>query len=97
MKNTKLYTVITGASRGLGKSLAFECAKEGRNLILISLPDEDVNSTAYEISKTFDVEAVGFEADLTSDEEVSLLSVWIKSKYSINMLINYRHGWYKLF
>lgn len=42
MKNTKLFTVITGASRGLGKSMAFECAKEGKNLILISLPNPEV-------------------------------------------------------
>lgn len=38
MKNTELFTVITGASRGLGKCLATECAKRGRNLILIAMP-----------------------------------------------------------
>ncbi len=79
MKNNKPYTVITGASRGLGKSLAIECAKEGRNLILISLPHEEIRNTAHEISQTFDVKATGYEADLTNDEDVAVLSAWIKS------------------
>ena len=88
IKNKKPYTVITGASRGLGKSLAIECAKEGRNLILISLPHEEIRNTAHEISQTFDVKATGYEADLTNDEDVAVLSAWIKSNYSIDMLIN---------
>ncbi|MFK5855456.1 MAG: SDR family NAD(P)-dependent oxidoreductase [Bacteroidota bacterium] len=88
MKNTERYTVITGASRGLGKSLAIECAKEGRNLILVSLPNENIAHTAYEISQTFDIKAVSYEINLTIDKDVDSLSAWIKSNFSIDMLIN---------
>ena len=32
------YTLITGASEGLGKALAIECAGRNMNLILVALP-----------------------------------------------------------
>ena len=36
------YTLITGASQGMGLEMARECANLGRNLILISLPKENL-------------------------------------------------------
>ena len=33
------YTLITGASNGIGKALARECAARGMNLLLIALPE----------------------------------------------------------
>ena len=88
MKNSELYTVITGASRGLGKCLATECAKRGRNLILVALPTEDVNQTAMELSKDFNIKAIGCETDLTKEKNVNSLAKWIKTNYQIDMLIN---------
>ena len=36
------YALITGASKGIGRAFAVECAKRGMNLALISLPDENL-------------------------------------------------------
>lgn len=38
----RYYTLITGASKGIGRALAVECAKRGMNLVLISLPGENL-------------------------------------------------------
>ena len=73
MKRDRLYTVITGASRGLGKSLAHECAACNRNLILISLPGENINFLANQISAIYNIDVLYFETDLTNDNELKHL------------------------
>jgi uncharacterized protein len=45
MANTP-YTLITGASRGIGKELAVEAAKDGRNLILVSQQQQPLEQVA---------------------------------------------------
>src|SRR5215216_844552 len=32
------YTLVTGASSGIGKALALECASRGMNILLVALP-----------------------------------------------------------
>lgn len=88
MISSETFTVITGASQGLGRSLAVECAKRGRNLLLISLPFEYIYQTANELSREFNIKAIGFESDLTSNEELEKLAQWITSNYEVDMLIN---------
>lgn len=46
------YAVVTGASQGLGKSFAKELAKKGINLILISLPNQDLGELSSHSLKT---------------------------------------------
>lgn len=88
MKKQKLYTVITGASKGLGKCLAIECAKRGQNLIMIALPNENVNQTAIEFSRIYNVDAIGFETDLSIESNIYSLIKLIKSEYQVDTLIN---------
>ncbi|MDD4144380.1 MAG: SDR family NAD(P)-dependent oxidoreductase [Prolixibacteraceae bacterium] len=88
MKKNRLYTVITGASRGLGKSLAHECAACNRNLILISLPGENINLLATRISVIYNIEVRYFETDLTNDRELNHLCDELSVKFNIDMLIN---------
>jgi uncharacterized protein len=86
MENT--FTVITGASRGLGISLARECAARKRDIIIVSLPHEGIFDIASELSLKYGIRAIGYEADLTSDKELASLVSWIKTRYRIDMLIN---------
>ena len=88
MKKSELYTVITGASRGLGKCLAKECAKKGRNLILVASSDEHVIETAKELSRKYNITAFGYETDLTKEENINSLAEWINLNYHVDMLIN---------
>ena len=45
MTNTT-YTLITGASRGIGKELAVEAAKDGRHLILVAQQQQPLEAVA---------------------------------------------------
>jgi len=84
----KPYVLITGASTGLGKALAKLCARQGRNVILASLPGENLPELSHEISGKYGVDAPWMELDLTEDDAVHRLSSWALSKYRIDVLIN---------
>lgn len=88
MKSLEQYTVITGASMGLGKCLAEECARRGQNLVLTALPHEGISKTALELSVKYNIKAVGCETDLTNDENIYSLAKWIAANFNVNILIN---------
>jgi uncharacterized protein len=88
MPNT-VYTLITGASEGLGKALAFECASRKMNLILVSLPDSSLFELADFIRWNFKVSVFAFEKDLShSCGCYDLFQEIEKQKLQINILIN---------
>jgi len=82
------FAVVTGASRGLGRSFAFELAQRKRNLILISLPDQALRKTAAEISKTYQIEVKAFETDLSIKKNIISLSKALNEEFEIDILIN---------
>lgn len=89
MTDTKsLYTLITGASTGLGKELALECARREMNLILVSLPGEDLKGLSQKIVSTFHIRVSYQETDLTKRESVEDLVRWINDHFVVNMVIN---------
>lgn len=82
------FAVITGASRGLGKSFAKELSKKGNNLILISLPNERLSSFCKELEEQFKVKAIFYETDLSEKENLYAVADWINENYKIDILIN---------
>ncbi len=86
--NNKLFTLITGASTGLGKELAIECARRKMNLILVSLPEENLPGLCTDIAAKYQVIACPYETDLTDKEEVVRLAEWVTVNFSVNVLIN---------
>ncbi len=88
MKTNNLFTLITGASTGLGKELAIECARRKMNLILVSLPGEQLAELCMSLSEKYHVMAFPYETDLTDKEQVERLAVWVISNFSVNVLIN---------
>ncbi|MGK7395455.1 MAG: SDR family NAD(P)-dependent oxidoreductase [Candidatus Cyclobacteriaceae bacterium M3_2C_046] len=87
--SSKLYTLITGASLGIGRSLAFECARRGMNLILIALPGRDLINIREAISRHYKVDAICFGIDLTQDEApAEVFNFCRKNNLQVNILIN---------
>ena len=83
------YTLITGASQGFGKALAFECARRGMNLVLVSLPGELLPQLAASIRQEFRVEAVTIETDLCEEDSCAALFNQVKAmKLQVNVLVN---------
>lgn len=84
----KPYAVITGASQGLGKAFAQELAKKGNDLILISLPDQNLPELCSFLEEHFGIQAVYKETDLSVTANVLSLTDWINANYEVDILVN---------
>ena len=67
------YTLITGASTGIGAELARVAARNRRNLILTARSADKLNTLADELRTTHRVEVVVIPADLAQPGEVARL------------------------
>ncbi|SHM58521.1 SDR family NAD(P)-dependent oxidoreductase [Mucilaginibacter sp. OK098] len=84
-----LTAIVTGASEGLGKSLALELASRQIDLVLVSLPASGLSELACFIRKNFEVKVTIFEADLTLAESCTSLFALLKSEeLTAHILIN---------
>ncbi len=83
------YALITGASKGIGKAMAEECANRGSNVLLVSLPNENLSNVAYEISNKYAVKSDFLEINLTNLNAPHRVYNWCKkNNYNLNILIN---------
>jgi hypothetical protein len=88
MRTSEAYTVITGASMGLGKEFATECARRGRNLVLVALPGQQLAALCGELELKYGIHAVARECDLTDEAVLNRLVENLLDRYSIDQLIN---------
>lgn len=82
------FAVITGASQGLGEAFAEVLARQNKNLLLISLPNENLPALCAQFEKQFSIRAEYYETDLCIKENVMDLAAWINANFQIDMLIN---------
>lgn len=87
MSIEKTYAVLTGASQGYGKAIAYELARRNINLILVALPGEGLDKLSRELS-AFSIEAIHYEVDLTDKQALLEFTTWVNARYTVNMLIN---------
>ena len=81
--------LITGASQGLGRAFAHECARLGMDLLLVALPDSGLGQVAGEVSDGYGVRCEFLEMDLTAPGSPEALSRWVSDLgCPLTMLIN---------
>ncbi|MEN3044122.1 MAG: SDR family NAD(P)-dependent oxidoreductase [Candidatus Hydrothermales bacterium] len=81
--------LITGASSGLGKELAFKIASEGGNLLIGSRREEILNKIKNEIVRDFKVKVICSFLDVTDENSVKeFAKIAVKEFESIDCLIN---------
>ena len=81
--------LITGASRGIGKAIAQECANQGATVLFTYLSSEEkANALAAELSAA-DVTAKGFRSDASNFNEAQKLVEDIVAEFgTIDVLVN---------
>jgi len=83
------YVLITGASKGIGKAFAIECAKNGMNLALISLPNENLEELSTELTEKYKIKSSYKTINLTDRKAPEIIHNWcIENKLKVNTLIN---------
>jgi short-subunit dehydrogenase len=84
-----LYTLITGASKGIGKAFAYECAARGMNLILVARSGQLLQELGKDISMRYNVNVRTHTGDLLDHAIHKKIFEWINENgFHVNMLIN---------
>ena len=81
------YAVVTGASKGLGRELAFELARRGYPTLLVS-STEAVHAVREEIVNKYPVDCQSFIVDLSNEKAVREWAESIAKKHPIGILVN---------
>jgi len=84
--NIHMTVLITGASKGIGKDLAYEFAKNNNNLVLIARSRELLENIKIDIENKFPVKVSIYDLDLTNKN--SLNSFLINFKEEVDIVIN---------
>ncbi len=85
----KSFVCITGATGGLGKAFAVECASRGWNLFLTDLSGKNLENLSRGLASTYDIEALYYPCDLANDGSQKDFFAYIqKEKLEFDILIN---------
>jgi short-subunit dehydrogenase len=89
MKLTDKIVIITGASSGIGKSLATEFAKRGANLVLAARQFVTLCEIAQGLEKEYGIKAVAVQCDVAIEEDCEhLIKQTLTTFGKIDVLVN---------
>ena len=83
------YTLITGATGGLGKEFCKLYASDKHNLVLVGTSDEKLSALKEELITTYGVDVDYISADLSKEEDLKKVFNYTTEKnYFISTLVN---------
>lgn len=81
--------IVSGASRGIGKAVAFGLAEEGASLAICSRTIEDLENTSEEIRSKTGREVFSKVCNITRSEEIHEFTSEVLNHYhKIDILVN---------
>ena len=83
------YALITGASKGIGRSIARVLAEKKYDLLLVARSSDEPETVAPELRTTYGVQAHYLATDLSKQGSALEVFQWCKdNQYNISILIN---------
>lgn len=81
--------VITGASGGLGEELAYRCAANGANLVLLARNVKKLEQAAGKIHEKYGVDCLSLELDLSRHEDIpEVFRIIFEKAGQVDVLVN---------
>ncbi|WP_183557661.1 SDR family oxidoreductase [Mucilaginibacter sp. SP1R1] len=89
MKLNNKVIIITGASSGIGKSLAIECAKRGANIVLAARQYVTLCQITADLEKQYNIKALAVQCDVAVEQDCEhLVKQALITFGKIDILIN---------
>jgi short-subunit dehydrogenase len=83
------YALITGASRGIGRSIAFNLAQRGRNLLLVARTSSELRELSTLLTTQFSVKVQVLAIDLSITGAALEVVEWCKTgSFQVSILVN---------
>ncbi|MGZ3752110.1 MAG: SDR family NAD(P)-dependent oxidoreductase, partial [Mucilaginibacter sp.] len=83
------YALITGASKGIGRSIALQLAQAGYNLLLIARSAPELDQLSAQIRSHDKVDVQYFSIDLSGDGAAKQVADWCKTlDIPVSVLVN---------
>jgi 3-oxoacyl-[acyl-carrier protein] reductase len=89
MLSNHRVAIITGVTKGIGKSIALSFAREGINLVGVSRNKEKIIEALEEIQLKHKVDCLAVQADVSQQEDVNNMLPQVLEKFDrIDVLVN---------
>jgi uncharacterized protein len=83
------YAFVTGAAKGIGRSIAAELASKGYGLLLLDIDKETLLNTADTIRKSFDQPVYTLHQDLSHPDAIQKINEWSSPFHDeLNVVVN---------
>ncbi|GKS26875.1 hypothetical protein SASK101_14950 [Staphylococcus argenteus] len=82
------YTLITGASSGIGYAAALKFAEKQHDLILVARNEDKLNDLKEKIKAQYNVDVVVKPFDLSQVDKIEAFYQTIREKYDLSTLVN---------
>lgn len=83
------YALITGASKGIGKAIAFSLAAKGYHLLLVARTENLLQEVSAEIKSKYPVQIQFLALDLTAPNAAQNVFQWTQqNNFTISILVN---------
>lgn len=80
--------IITGAGKGIGRSIALALAEEGANVVVVSRNQSEIDTVAKETAD-FKVDSLAIKTDVSQEEEVEEMAQKTLAEFKrIDILVN---------
>jgi len=84
-----MKTVITGATKGIGRAIAEAFAREGHDLAICARNKDDLKNFQSELQEKYSVKVIQKSTDVAKKEQVTAFADYIKSEWSqVDVLVN---------
>jgi 3-oxoacyl-[acyl-carrier protein] reductase len=89
MRFKNKVVIVTGASRGIGKAIALEFAKEGANVVVNYVKSEEEANAIVNKIKSLGSKAIAIKCDVSDEKQVKkMIDMTLKTFGKLDILVN---------